>query len=1204
MRQKLAMDGNTAAAYIAHATNEVIAIYPITPSSGIGEMADEKSAKGQTNIWGQVPSVTEMQSEAGAAGAVHGALTAGSLTTTFTASQGLLLMIPNMFKIAGELTPTVFYVTARTVATHALSIFCDHSDVMAARSTGFAVLFGSNVQEVMDMGLIAQAATLESRIPFIFAYDGFRTSHEIQKIEQLTKDDMRAMIKDEFVSTHRARALNPERPTIKGTSQNPDVFFQERETVNKHYDKAAAVTQDVMDRFAKLSGRKYKLFDYCGHPEAENIVVIMGSASETVEETVDFLNKKGEKLGLLKVRLYRPFSIKDFVKALPATTKAIAVLDRTKEPGAIGEPLYLDVRSAIGEALEARIAPFTQWPKIIGGRYGLGSKEFNPSMVKAVFDNLASENPRNHFTVGINDDVTNLSLDLDREFSTDDPENFRGIFYGLGSDGTVGANKNSIKIIGELTDNYVQAFFVYDSKKAGAQTASHLRFGKHPIKSTYLIKSANFLACHNFSFIERYDILSAAEKNAVFLLASPYSKDEIWDKLPKEVQKTIIDKKLRFYVINAYRVAKELGLGARINTIMQTAFFKISDILATDKASKAIKDAIAKTYGKKGQKIVEMNCAAVDKALESIEEVKVPSAVSSTLGIHDAVPSHAPDFVKSVTAKIIEGKGDELPVSAFPQDGTFPLGTSQYEKRNIAVNMPEWVPELCIQCGQCCLVCPHSVIRMKLYDDKCLDKAPESFKSIKAKGKDMESKSFTIQVAPEDCTGCGECVDTCPALERDSEKKPTGRKAINMAPQIALRKKEAKNFDFFLSIPDLKPTELPFPIGSAKGSQLLRPLFEFSGACAGCGETPYISLLTQLFGDRALIANATGCSSIYSGNLPTTPYCVNDEGRGPVWSNSLFEDNAEFGMGMRLAVTQILTKAKYLLNELVQNELKDQKSLIEETLNAPQLSHQDIASQRGRVGKILDILKKSKSDKAKEFISIADYLVEKSVWILGGDGWAYDIGYGGLDHVIASGKNVNLLVLDTGVYSNTGGQMSKATPMGAIAKFAAAGKSLPKKDLALLAITYGNVYVARIALGANQSQTIKAFIEAENYDGPSLIIAYTHCIAHGINMTTALNQQKKAVLSGDWPLIRYNPDLIKENKNPLQLDCKAPSIPLKDYIYEENRFKGLQAIDKERADMLLKASQEDVLRKFKLYEHLANMDSNLDAYLKETIKTT
>ncbi len=1188
-RRKIAMDGNTAAAYVGHAMNEVCAIYPITPSSGIGEMADEKSAKGQTNIWGQVPLVSELQSEGGAAGAVHGSLSAGALTTTFTASQGLLLMLPNMYKIAGELTPAVFYVTARTLASHALSIFCDHSDIMAARSTGFGILLASSVQEVMDLSVVAQAATLESRIPFIISFDGFRTSHEIQKIEELTFDDMRAMVKDELISEHRKRALTPDNPTIKGTSQNPDVFFQERETVNSFYDKTPAVVQDVMDRFAKVVGRKYKAFDYVGAADAEKIIIIMGSGAGAAQEAVAKMNASGEKVGMIIVRLYRPFDVDAFIFAIPATTKSIAVLDRTKEPGAIGEPLYLDVRSAIGEAMENGTAPFKAWPKIVGGRYGLGSKEFNPCMVKSVFDNLSNDKPKNKFTVGIVDDVTNSSLKQDDCFEAESPETHRCMFWGLGSDGTVGANKNSIKIIGELTDYNVQGFFVYDSKKAGSRTISHLRFGKKEITSTYLIQKASFVACHNFSFLEKYDMLSAAEQGATFLLASPYGSDQVWDKMPKEVQKQIIDKKLKLFIIKAFDLADEIGLGARINVIMQTAFFKISNIIPVEKAVDAIKGAIKKSYGSKGDAVVDMNNKAVDIALTSIEEVKVGDKVTSIISIPSIVSDDAPEFVKNVTAPIIAGKGDDLPVSAFPVDGTWPTATCQYEKRNIALQIPEWVSELCIQCGQCSFVCPHGVVRMKIYDEVLVKNAPDGFKSSPAKGKGVEGKAFTLQIAPEDCTGCGACVNKCPALERGEDKQPTGKKAINMVLQSAVREKEKKNFEFFLSIPDLTVKDNPFGIETLRGAQLMRPLFEFSGACAGCGETPYVKLLTQLYGERAVIANATGCSSIYGGNLPTTPYCTREDGKGPAWSNSLFEDNAEFGFGMRLAVSQIEDKAKHLLKEVATGDLG---SLADEILNAKQVTHIEIEEQRDRVEALKVKLKGN--DKAKSLLEVADYLVAKSVWILGGDGWSYDIGYGGLDHVLAQDKNINVLVLDTEVYSNTGGQMSKATPMGAIAKFAAAGKPLFKKDLGLLASTYGSIYVARIAMGANPAQTQKAFIEAEQFDGPSIIIAYTHCIAHGINMTKGINQQKLAVDSGYWTLFRYNPALIAQGKNPMQLDSKAPSIPLEDYIYNENRFKALKNMAPERAAEFLKLSQAELKRRYKMYEHLTKMDYSVE----------
>ncbi len=1184
------MDGNTAAAYVAHATNEVCAIYPITPSSGIGEMADEKSARSLVNILGDIPTVSELQSEAGASGAVHGALSAGAVTSTFTASQGLLLMIPNMFKIAGELTPAVFYVTTRTVATHALSIFCDHSDIMAVRSTGFGILFASNVQEVMDLGLIAQAATLEARVPVVLAFDGFRTSHEIQKITVIPREDMRKVIKEEYINQHRLRALNPEKPVIKGTSQNPDVYFQSREAVNPFYQKAPAVFQEVMARFGKVVGRNYNLFDYFGAEDAERVVVIMGSGSEAVAETVEYLNNKGEKTGLVRVRLYRPFDVKAFVSALPDTVKSIAVLDRTKEPGAVGEPLYLDVRSAVDEAFEKGIAPFKNRPRIAGGRYGLGSKEFNPAMVKAIFDNLRQKEPKNHFTAGIVDDVSNSSLPVDNSFSIEEPDVFRGIFYGLGSDGTVGANKNSIKIIGEFTDDYVQGYFVYDSKKAGSKTISHLRVSKKPIRSTYLIQKANFLACHNFSFLEKYDIFASAEDGAVFLLASPYSKEEVWDKLPRQAQEAIIAKKLRFYIVRAFDIAMELGLGVRINTIMQTAFFKISNIIPIEDAVKAIKDSIQKTYGKKGENVVAMNHRAVDAALNAVEEIPVPDKPTSNIEIPPIVPENAPEFVRKVTAPMIAGKGDDLPVSAFPQDGTWPVATSQYEKRNIALRIPEWEPEICIQCCQCSIVCPHAAIRMKIYSKDLLKNAPQGFKYAEVKGKGMEDKVFTVQVAPEDCTGCGACVNRCPAVQKGPDNQPTGKKAINLVSQLEIRDREKKNFEFFLSLPDMDPSQLPFGIATVKGSQLLRPLFEFSGACAGCGETPYVKLLTQLFGDRAIIANATGCSSIYGGNLPTTPYCTRKDGRGPAWSNSLFEDNAEFGFGMRLAVDQITQRAKTLLKNLLGSVLKSNYKLGEEILNAKQATALEIEEQRKRVKILKETLETVKDKQAKDLLAIADYLVVKSVWALGGDGWAYDIGYGGLDHVIAQNRNINILVLDTEVYSNTGGQMSKATPMGAVAKFAAAGKPLFNKDLALIAVTYGNVYVARIALGANPAQAIKAFIEAEQYDGPSLIVAYSHCIAHGINMTKGMDQQKKAVESGFWILFRYNPMLSSEGKNPLQLDSRKPSLPLEDYMYNETRFRALRKANPQRAEMLLNLAKKEINRRYKTYEYLANMD--------------
>ena len=1188
-RKMVTIDGNTAAAYVAHATNEVIAIYPITPSSSMGEMADAKTAKGQPNIWGTIPSVTEMQSEAGAAGAVHGALASGALTTTFTASQGLLLMIPNMYKIAGELLPTVFHISARSLACQALSIFGDHSDVMTCRETGFGMLCSCNVQEVMDMALIAQQATLASQIPFLHFFDGFRNSHELQKVEEFTLEDMREMIDDKLVARHKARALSPDRPMISGTAQNPDVYFQGRETVNKYYLAAPKIVQDTMDKFAKLVGRQYHLFDYVGPEDAEKVIIIMGSGADTAHETAEFLDSQGEKEGVLKVRLYRPFSIEHFIAALPKTVKKIAVLDRTKEPGSIGEPLYVDVRTAIGEAMEAKQGPFETYPLIVGGRYGLGSKEFTPAMVKAVFENLDTENPKRGFTVGIIDDVTNTSLDVDESFDIPSEGFYSAMFYGLGSDGTVGANRNSIKIIGELTDNYAQAYFVYDSKKAGAVTVSHLRFGDKLIRRPYLVSKANFIACHNPSFLEKYDMLSSAREGAPFLLTSSHDKDEVWDTLPQEVQKQIIDKKLKFYVIDAIAVAGELGLGGRINVIMQTAFFKISNIIPLDSAIEAIKDAIQKTYGKKGQKIVEMNNAAVDGALDKIFEVTVPAKVTSKKQMPPVVPDDAPDFVKEVTAELIALRGDKVPVSKMPVDGKFLTGTTKYEKRNIAVNIPEWEPDVCIQCGTCSFVCPHAAIRIKAYDQKYLKDAPTSFKSVDAKGKDFKGMKFTVQPAPEDCTGCGACVLACPAQEKDEAKQPTGRKAINMVPQEPVRDIERENYTYFLAIPNTD-REL-FKSGSVKGSQLIEPLFEYSGACAGCGETAYVKLMTQLFGDRALIGNATGCSSIYGGNLPTTPYTKRFDGRGPTWSNSLFEDTAEFAMGMRLTVDKFRENALIMMDKAAENGCIDAKLQQEiRTATLDDNPNQDvIEQQRARVDELKSQCKKSDCSYCRQLLDVADYLVRKSVWALGGDGWAYDIGYGGVDHVLASGNNVNVLVLDTEVYSNTGGQMSKSTPRAAVAKFAAGGKMMPKKDLGLLAMTYGNIYVAKVAMGANTNQTVKAFVEAEAYPGPSLIIAYAHCIAHGINMTAGYMEHKKAVECGHWPLYRFDPRLTEQGKNPLQLDSKVPTGDFEEYAYGENRYRTLKQSKPEVAAQLIKLASSDASQRYALMEQLANL---------------
>jgi pyruvate-ferredoxin/flavodoxin oxidoreductase len=1174
-RPKVTIDGNEAAAYIAHQSNEVIAIYPITPSSNMGEWADQWSAEQKTNIWGTVPLVVEMQSEGGAAGALHGALQAGSLSTTFTASQGLLLMIPNMYKIAGELTSTVFHIAARALASQALSIFGDHSDVMSARSTGFGMLSSNSVQEVMDMALIAQAATLEARLPFMHFFDGFRTSHEVAKVEQLSADDIRAMIDENLVFAHRSRALTPDRPVIRGTAQNPDVYFQAREACNPYYLAAPTIVQNAMDKFASISGRQYHLFDYVGAPDAERVIIIMGSGAEVAHETVEALLAKGEKIGLLKVRLFRPFAVETFVKALPESVKSIAVLDRTKEPGATGEPLYCDVITALCEMGVSR--------KVIGGRYGLSSKEFTPAMVKGVYDELKKSSPKNHFTIGIKDDVTHTSLDYDPDFSTEPAGTVRALFYGLGADGTVGANKNSIKIIGEETDNFAQGYFVYDSKKSGSITTSHLRFGNKPIRSSYLITKANFVACHQFSFLERIDMLKLAEPGATFLLNSPFGKDEVWDHLPKLVQRQVIEKKLKFYVINGDQVAKDTGMGGRINTIMQTCFFAISGVLPREEAIAAIKYAINKTYGKRGESVVKKNYAAVDAALSHLHEVTVPDKVTSLFDIRPPVPAAAPKFVQDVLAQIIAGNGDDLPVSAMPIDGTFPSGTAQWEKRNIALEIPEWDQELCIQCGKCVLVCPHGVIRAKVYDDSYLGNAPATFKAVPARWKDMKERMYTLQVAPEDCTGCTLCVQVCPAKSKSEVK----HRAINMVAQPPLREAEAANWDFFLTIPETD-RKLLSP-GQVKDIQLLRPLFEFSGACSGCGETPYLKLLTQLFGDRVMIGNATGCSSIYGANLPTTPYCTNEEGRGPSWSNSLFEDNAEFGLGQRLAVDKQNEYARELVWRL---GVPIGEELAQAIINADQKTEQGVFAQRERVAILKQKLSGLDMSEARDLLSVADSLVKKSVWIIGGDGWAYDIGYGGLDHVLASGRNVNVLVLDTEVYSNTGGQASKSTPRGAVAKFAAGGKPAGKKDLALMAISYGSVYVAKVAMGSSDMHTVKAFNEAEAFDGPSLIIAYSHCIAHGYDLSFGLEQQKAAVNSGYWPLFRYNPDLAAQNKNPFQLDSRAATIALKDYIYNETRYTMLAKSNPEQAQKLYKLAQEDVAAKWTLYEHMSKQAGN------------
>ncbi len=1187
MKQPIIMtDGNEATASVAHRSNEVIAIYPITPSSAMGEFSDEWSAKGKKNLWGTTPLVIEMQSEGGAAGTVHGALQTGALTTTFTASQGLLLMIPNMYKIAGELTSTVFHVAARAIAAHALSIYGDHQDVMAVRQTGWGLLSSGSVQEAQDFAAISQAATLKARVPFIHFFDGFRTSHEVTKIFQLTDEELRQMVDDDLVRAHRARGLNPEHPVLRGTAQNPDVYFQMREAANLYYDATPAIVQEMMDKFAQITGRHYNLFDYSGHPEAERVVIIMGSGGEVVDETVTYLAKKGEKVGCLRVRLYRPFSIEHFIKALPKSVNSIAVLDRTKEPGANGEPMYLDIVNALSEGQRSNI-------KVIGGRYGLSSKEFTPAMAKAVFDELAKPESKNHFTVGINDDVSHTSLEVDSSFSLESEGMVSCVFFGLGSDGTVGANKNSIKIIGEETTNFAQGYFYYDSKKSGTVTISHLRFGPQSIRAPYLIEAnqANFVACHQYAFLERVDMLKYAKQGAIFLLNSLYGPEEIWDKLPQEVQKDIIEKKLKFYVINGYDVAEKTGMGGRMNTIMQTAFFAISGILPRDAAIAEIKHAIEKSYGKRGQAVVQQNFDAVDATVANLHEVNVPAAINSETTRRLPVPKEAPEFVRNVLGQIINSDGDNIPVSAFPIDGTFPTGTTQWEKRNLALEIPVWDADLCIQCGKCVMVCPHAVIRHKVYDEKLLADAPETFKHVPSKFKEFSTgMAYTLQVAPEDCTGCTVCVEVCPV----KDKSAVGRKAINMMPQPALREAEAKNWDFFMNIPDMD--KKLFNPSTIKNSQLLRPLFEFSGACAGCGETPYVKLVSQLFGDRSVIANATGCSSIYGGNLPTTPWAVDSKGRGPAWSNSLFEDNAEFGLGMRLTIDKQKEYALELV-KLFEKELS--LELVNALVNAKQDDDAGIQAQRERVTELKNKLSKSSDSRAKDLVSLADNLVKKSVWIIGGDGWAYDIGYGGLDHVMASGRNVNILVLDTEVYSNTGGQSSKSTPRAAVAKFAMSGKGLPKKDLGLIAMSYGYVYVARVAMGANDQQTLRALIEAESYDGPSLVIAYSPCIAHGYDLSKSLEQSKLAVQSGHWPMYRYDPRLATQGQNPLIIESKEPSIPISQYAYNETRYKMLIQMNEDRAEELMKEAQHDAKSRWTLYQQMASMHYENDTEEKK-----
>jgi pyruvate-ferredoxin/flavodoxin oxidoreductase len=1177
-RRMVTMDGNEAVASVAHRINEVIAIYPITPSSNMGEWADEWSAKGRKNIWGTVPSVSEMQSEGGAAGAVHGALQAGALTTTFTASQGLLLMIPNMYKIAGELTSMAMHVSARTIATHALSIFGDHSDVMAVRQTGYALLASASVQEAHDFAAISQRASLLSRIPFLHFFDGFRTSHEVAKIEELTDDDLRQMIPDELVAGHRARALTPDAPSLRGTAQNPDAFFQAREACNPYYAVAADHVQAAMDTFAKITGRQYKLFEYVGHPEAERIVVAMGSGCETAQETIEHLVAKGEKVGLVKVRLFRPFDLGAFMTSLPRTTQQIAVLDRTKEPGALAEPLYQDVVTALREAEQAHIDRFHHQLVVIGGRYGLSSKEFTPAMVKAVFDELKKPRPMRHFTVGINDDVTHQSLKYDASFDVEPDDVVRALFYGLGADGTVGANKNSIKIIGEDTPNFAQGYFVYDSKKSGSVTISHLRFGPRPIRSAYLVTRANFVACHQFGFLEKYEMVEQAVPGATFLLNSPHGPDEIWEKLPAEVQQQILEKDLKFYVIDAFKVARETGMGVRINTVMQTCFFAISGVLPRDEAIAHIKKAIEKTYGKKGPEIVRKNFQAVDETLANLHPVSTAGKKVTGAPRPPAVSNDAPDFVKRVTALMLANKGDLLPVSAFPVDGTWPTATSQWEKRSIALELPVWEQSLCIQCNKCALICPHSAIRPKFFAADELAGAPVSFKSMDFKSAEFKGSKYALQVAPDDCTGCTLCYEICPA-ESKTEK---GKKALGMVTATQeLKEQERKNWDHFLAIPDPDRKKVKLDV---KGTQFLEPLFEFSGACTGCGETPYVKLLTQLYGDRAIIANATGCTSIYGGNLPTTPYAMDENGRGPAWANSLFEDNAEFGFGMRLAIDKQNEHAREILAR-VGALVGD--GLVKELLEANQDDEIGIDLQRERVKLLKSKLAGSKTSEAQWLLKIADYLVRKTVWIVGGDGWAYDIGYGGLDHVIAQGRDVNILVLDTEVYSNTGGQASKATPMCAGAKFATAGKSLPKKDLAMLAMTYGHPYVARVAMGAKDAQTINAFKEADSYRGTSVIVAYAHCIAHGIDMADGLSQQEKAVESGYWPLFRYDPRRVNQNESPLKLDSAAPKIDLVNFTKNETRFRQVEAANPEAFAKMLQQAQKDVHSRYALYEQLA-----------------
>ncbi len=1177
---RVTMDGNEAAARVAYRLSEVVAIYPITPASPMGEWADQWSSEDNKNLWGVAPRVVEMQSEGGAAGVLHGAIQAGVLATTFTASQGLLLMIPSMYKIAGELTPTVIHVAARALAAQALSIFGDHSDVMAVRQSGFALLCSGSVQEAMDFALVSHASTLSTRVPFLHFFDGFRTSHEMATISALSDDDLRALVDNDLIAAHRARALSPDHPFIRGTAQNPDVYFQAREACNPYYLAAPMLVQQAMDKLAARVGRQYHLFDYDGAPDAERVIVLMGSGTETASETAKVLLAQGEKVGVLKVRLYRPFSIEHFIAALPSTVKTIAVLDRTKEPGSAGEPLYLDVVTAINEAIMAGTAPFKGYPRIVGGRYGLSSKEFTPAMVKAVFDEMAKDRPKNHFTVGIVDDVTHTSLDFDPAYSIEDPHTVRAIFYGLGADGTVGANKNTIKILGEETDLEAQGYFVYDSKKSGSVTISHLRFGQKPILAPYLIERAGFVACHQFGFLERFDMLKVAEEGAVFLLNSPYGPEEVWNRITRTTQRRIIEKKLRFFVIDAAKVAKDSGMGGRINTIMQTCFFAVSGVLPREEAIAAIKRSIKKTYERRGEAVVQKNFAAVDATLSHMFEVSVPADVSATFDIKPPVPAAAPDFVKNVTAKIIANEGDLLPVSAMPVDGTFPSGTARWEKRDLSTQIPVWDEQICIQCGKCVLICPHAVIRAKVVTKDELAGAPDGFLSAKARWREFPDKLYTLQIAPEDCTGCSLCVEICPA----KSKTEVRHKALNMNAKSGIAEKQGVMWDFFVNMPQTERNDLSF--GQVKDVQLLEPLFEFSGACAGCGETPYLKLMTQLFGDHALVANATGCSSIYGGNLPTTPWTTNGDGRGPAWANSLFEDNAEFGLGMRLSLDAQENYARHLVKQL-STVIGDE--MVEGILNADQSNEAGLFAQRARVEALMKRLANEDGLQVKDLRAVANALVKKSVWIVGGDGWAYDIGYGGLDHVLASGANINILVLDTEVYSNTGGQQSKSTPRAAVAKFAAGGKPGPKKDLAMMAMTYGHVYVARVAMGAGDQHTIKTFMDAESFNGPSLIIAYSHCIAHGYDLIHGLDQQKAAVASGYWPLFRFDPRKLEEGKNPLEIDSKPPSLPLEKYIYNEGRYSMLVHRDPKEAKRLLELAKNDVNERYHLYERWAQM---------------